>query len=429
MANNTAQIALPPKLIPVFSGKADVRGAYGGRGSGKTRSFAKMAAVRAHMWAQAGREGIILCARQFLNSLADSSLEEIKAAIQSEPWLAPHFDIGTKYVRTICGRVTFTFAGLDSNIDSIKSKSRILLCWVDEAEPVSDEAWTKLIPTLREEDSELWVTWNPESERSETHKRFRLSVDPLYKIVELNYRDNPRFPQVLERQRERDLAERPEKYEHIWEGGFVQAFDGAYFATDLLKARQESRIGFVPADPLMMYRAFWDIGTRDATAIWVAQFIGAEVRTLNHYEAVGQPLATHLNWLRSSGYGAAQCVLPHDGANENHITATRFEDHIKAAGFETHIVKNQGKGAALKRVEAARRLFPSIRFNEATCKPGLDALAWYHERRDDHRGIGLGPEHDWSSHSADAFGLMCIAHAELNVSGWGSSIRQPARVV
>lgn len=141
---------LPAKLVPVFLGEADVRGAHGGRGSAKTRSFAKMTAVRAHMWAQAGREGIILCGRQFMNSLDESSLEEIKAAIREDEYLAPHFEIGEKYVRTRCGRVHYKFTGLDRNIDSVKSKSRILLCWVDEAEPVTDTAWTKLIPTLRE---------------------------------------------------------------------------------------------------------------------------------------------------------------------------------------------------------------------------------------------------------------------------------------
>jgi phage terminase large subunit len=120
----TARIKLPPKLKPVFLGEADVRGAYGGRGSAKTRTFAKMTAVRALMWAQAGREGIILCARQFMNSLEDSSLEEVKAAIQSEPMLLPHFDIGEKYVRTLDRRVVYSFAGLDRNIDSIKGKAR-----------------------------------------------------------------------------------------------------------------------------------------------------------------------------------------------------------------------------------------------------------------------------------------------------------------
>lgn len=168
-----ARVRIPPKLIPVFQGQADVRGAYGGRGSGKTRTFAKLTAIRTYMWDRAGREGIILCGRQFMNSLADSSLEEIKAAIRSEPWLLPHFEIGDKYIKTASGRISYTFTGLDRNIDSVKSKSRILLGWIDEAEPVTEEAWQKLIPTLREEDSELWVTWNPEAKRSPAHKRFR----------------------------------------------------------------------------------------------------------------------------------------------------------------------------------------------------------------------------------------------------------------
>lgn len=210
-----ARIALPPKLIPVFAGEADVRGAHGGRGSGKTRSFAKMSAVRAHMWAMAGRTGQILCTRQFMNSLDDSSLEEVKEAIRSEPWLEEHFDIGEKYIKTACGQVHYTFAGLDRNINSVRSKARILLNWTDEAEPVSDRAWMTLIPTLREEDSELWVTWNPASNRSATHRRFREANDPRYKIVELNWRDNPAFPAILERQRLRDLERWRQRYHAI----------------------------------------------------------------------------------------------------------------------------------------------------------------------------------------------------------------------
>ena len=66
-----ARLKLPPKLIPVFEGEADTRGAHGGRGSAKSRTFAKMTAVRALMWDTEGRSGIILCARQFQNSLAD----------------------------------------------------------------------------------------------------------------------------------------------------------------------------------------------------------------------------------------------------------------------------------------------------------------------------------------------------------------------
>lgn len=416
----TAQVEIVPKLIPVFTGLADVRGAYGGRGSGKTRSFAKMTAVRAYMWDQAGREGQILCGRQFMNSLADSSLEEIKAAIGEEAWLAPHFDIGEKYIRTQSGRIHYTFTGLDRNVDSVKSKARILLAWVDEAEPVTDEAWTKLIPTLREVDSELWVTWNPERKTSATHKRFRLSDSPLYKVAEVNWRDNPRFPAILDRKRKDDLKDRPEKYDHIWEGGFVQAMEGAYFAKALAEAKVEGRIGFLAKDPLMSLRAFWDIGgtgaRADATAIWIAQFVGREIRVLNYYEAQGQPLATHVEWLRSKGYGGALCVLPHDGATSEKTIDASYQSALEDAGFETQVVPNQGRGAASLRIEAARRLFPMIRFNEAATEAGRDALGWYHEKIDDQRNIGLGPEHDWSSHGADAFGLMCIAYEQPNAA-------------
>jgi phage terminase large subunit len=409
-----AQLQIPEKLLPVFEGEADVRGAYGGRGSAKTRTFAKMTAVRALMWDQAGRQGIILCARQFMNSLDDSSLEEVKAAIQSEEWLLPHFEIGEKYIRTRSGRISYTFAGLDRNIASVKSKARILLCWVDEAEPVTEQAWQILIPTLREEDSELFVTWNPERKTSATHKRFREAKDPRVKVIEMNWRDNPWFPQILERKRLKDKIERPDSYEHIWEGDFVSVVEGAYYARLLADAKREGRIGHVARDPLMTLRAFWDIGgtgaKADATSIWIAQFVGREVRVLDYYEAVGQPLASHIEWLRERGYSKALCHLPHDGATKDKVHDVSFQSALEAAGFEVEVVPNQGAGAARMRIESTRRLFPSIWFNETTTGPGRDALGWYHEKRDEERLIGLGPAHDWASHGADAFGLMAVVY-------------------
>jgi phage terminase large subunit len=409
-----AQIKIPEKLLPVFEGVADVRGAYGGRGSAKTRTFAKMTAVRAYMWDQMGRSGIILCARQFMNSLDDSSLEEVKAAIQSEPWLEPHFEIGEKYIRTKSGRIDYKFAGLDRNIASVKSKARILLCWVDEAEPVTEQAWQILIPTLREEDSELWATWNPERRTSATHKRFREVQDDRMKVVEMNWRDNPWFPAILERKRLKDKIERPDSYEHIWEGDFVTVVEGAYYARHLADAKREGRIGKVSRDPLMTIRAFWDIGgtgaKADATAIWIAQFVGREVRVLDYYEAVGQPLAAHIDWLRSSGYSKALCHLPHDGATKDKVHDVSFQSALEAAGFDVEVVPNQGSGAARARIEALRRLLPSMWFNEATTGPGREALGWYHEKRDEERMIGLGPNHDWSSHAADAAGMIAIVY-------------------
>lgn len=414
----TARIELPRKLRPVFSGPADVRGAYGGRGSAKTRSFAKMAAVKGYMFGQQGISGIILCARQFMNSLEDSSLEEVKRAIQDEPWLAEYYDVGDKYIKSHDGRIAFAFAGLDRNIASIKSKGRLLLCWVDEAEPVTDEAWSTLIPTLREEGSdwnaELWVTWNPKRKTAPVEVRFRRSADPLTKVVELNWRDNPKFPAKLERDRQRDLAERPDQYPHIWDGGYVQAIEGAYFATYLAKAKEEGRIGNVSADPLLTLRAHCDIGgtgaKADAFTIWIDQFRGPEVRVLDYYESVGQPIEAHATWLRKNGYtpDRVTIVLPHDGKNNDRVHKVSYESAFRDMGYQVSVIPNMGAGAAIQRVETARRLFPSTWFSDKKTEAGRDALGWYHEKRDAVRNIGFGPEHDWSSHGADSFGLMCV---------------------
>lgn len=221
-----ARIELPPKLIPVFSGEARYRGAYGGRGSAKTRSFALMTAVRAYMLAEAGASGVILGAREYMNSLSESSMEEIKQAIRSVPWLDAYFDIGEQYIRTKNRRVSYVFAGLRHNLDSIKSKARILIAWVDEAESVSEVAWQKLTPTVREQGSEIWVTWNPEKDGSPTDKRFRKEPPPNSKIVELSYSHNPWFPEVLEQER---LADRDrlddQTYAWVWDGAYRENSD------------------------------------------------------------------------------------------------------------------------------------------------------------------------------------------------------------
>jgi phage terminase large subunit len=423
----SAQVKIPDKLIPVFAGEADVRGSFGGRGSAKTRTFAKMTAVRAYMWSKAGREGIILCGRQFMNSLDDSSLAEIKAAIASEPWLAAHFEVGEKYIRTKCGRIAYKFAGLDQNIDSVKSKARILLCWVDEAEPVSENSWQTLIPTLREEDSELWVTWNPKRKGSDTDKRFRRTLDPRTKIVEMNWQDNECFPAVLDRVRCKDQLERPDSYEHIWNGAYETIIEGAYYAASLTAAKAQGRIGRVSADPLMTIRLFADIGgtgaRADAFTLWAAQFIGKEIRVLDYYETVGQPLASHVVWMRSKGYtpDVAQIWLPHDGSTQDKVFDVSYESALIKAGYSVTVVPNQGKGAAKARIEAGRLRFPAMWFNETTTEAGRDALGAYHEKKDAIRNIGLGPEHDWASHGADAFGLMCVAYEEPNLS-WGKPL-------
>lgn len=225
--DQTVDLPIPAKLVPVFAKEGvRYRGSHGGRGSAKTRTFAMMSAVKAYQAAEQGISGFILCGREFMNSLEESSMEEVKQAIRSVPWLNAYFDIGEKYIRTKCRKVSYVFCGLRHNLDSIKSKARILLAWVDEAESVSDLAWKKLRPTVRESGSEIWVTWNPEKDGSATDKRFRKKRPKNSIIVEMNYSDNPWFPDVLEEERLDDLDSLEyADYAWIWEGAYLENSD------------------------------------------------------------------------------------------------------------------------------------------------------------------------------------------------------------
>lgn len=223
-----ARITLPPKLLEVFRparGDVRYRGAYGGRGSGKSFNFAKMAAV----W------GVVeplrfLCTREYHGSIKDSFHAELKNAIASEPWLANAYDVGIDFLRSRINKTEFIFKGLRHNVGSVKSTAQIDVCIVEEAEDVPEESWRALIPTIRAPKSEIWVMWNPRKEHSPTDSRFIHNRPDRSCIVEMNYMDNPWFPDVLEEERAHD--ERvldPETYNHIWLGKYLKVGKASVF--------------------------------------------------------------------------------------------------------------------------------------------------------------------------------------------------------
>lgn len=414
---STVRIELPEKLIPVFSGEADVRGAYGGRGSGKTRSFAKMAAVRGYMYGMQGIKGILLCARQFMNSLEDSSLEECKRAIEEEPFLAAYYEIGEKYIKSRDGRISFAFAGLDRNIASVKSKGRILLCWVDEAEPVTESAFNILIPTLREEgddwNAELWVTWNPARKTAAVEGRFRKSKDPRVKVVEINWRDNPKFPAKLERDRQRDLAERPDEYDHIWEGAYgniIGSILGRYVATAHRDGRVLDSIVYDPsAGPIEVSS---DLGFRDTASWWYWQRLAGGYHLLKYEGESGLDADDWIpriqdNILELGAPGVGKIWLPHDARaktfQSKHTTVEKFLTAFGAA--RVGLVPQTKKS---DQIGAARAVIGKCAFNATACEAGLDGLsAWEYEFNDDLGVFSKEPLHNWASHPSDAFAYGC----------------------
>jgi phage terminase large subunit len=418
---NEAKLTIPPKLIPLFNKPARYRVAKGGRGSAKTRTFALMSAVRGYQHGMAGKTGQILCGREFMNSLEDSSLEEVKAAIRSVPWLEDYYELGEKYIRSKDGRISYTFAGLRRSLDSLKSKARIILAWIDEAETVSETAWRKLIPTVREDNSEIWVTYNPESKESATHKRFVEQTPDDCIVVDINWRDNPWFPAVLEAERLEDKRKRPDIYDHVWEGDFLVHAEGAYYATEMRDAKDQGRIGTVAYTPSIPVTTSWDLGVGDSTAIWFAQHLGAEVRLIDYYESSGVGLDHYVRVLNEKGYIYGNHILPHDvRVRELGSGKSRMEvlDSLGARPISVapQLMVDDG-------IQAVRSMLANCWFDAERCERGIDALRQYHREYDDNGKVWRSrPSHDWASHGSDSFRYLAVGHRAT--SSWGDPIRR-----
>ena len=235
MDDQNETIRIPDKLLNAFIapdtqdflplGHFDYRAAYGGRGSGKSVTFAKMACVYG-----AQQRLRILCCREFQKSIKQSFHAELKAAIETSQWLSSVYDVGVDYLRCKTTGTEFFFAGLRHNMSSIKSLSKIDLCIVEEAEDVPEHSWVELEPTIRGENSEIWVIWNPRTKSSPVDKRFIINPPARSTIIQSNYTDNPWFPDVLDRRRKRDLETMDFlQYQHIWEGKYWESSDAQIF--------------------------------------------------------------------------------------------------------------------------------------------------------------------------------------------------------
>lgn len=379
---------------------------YGGRGGAKSHSVAKHLLITG-----AERTLRVGCGREFQKNIQESVKLLLDDQIQAMG-LQDYYESTQYEIRGLRNDTLFTFLGVWRNPQGVKSMEAYDAFWGEEANRFSAQSIRVLIPTLRKETSRFFWTWNPEYEFDPVDKMFRGEHGPPPRSIvrRVGWQDNPWFPNVLREQMETDYANDPDMADHVWGGEYAKAVEGAYFAKQLRTAREQGRYAPQVLDPNFQVRAYWDLGRNDATAIWIVQFVGERINVIDYCEGVGQAPGYYFNWLRANGYEGCLCVLPHDGASihpDNPVSMS-YESQAKAAGFQTRVVRNQGPGAAMQRIDAARRLFPRVHFDEDRTRPGVRALGHYHEKRHEERNVGLGPEHDWSSHGADAFGLMAI---------------------
>ena len=283
-------------------------------------------------------------------------------------------------------------------------------------------------PTIRKPGSELWYSWNARYDTDAVDEFFRGAIKPPDSIcVRVNWNDNPWFPDVLAAERAHDMLVDPEMAAHVWEGGYENITEGAYYARLIAAAENEGRIGDFPYDPSLRLRTAWDIGIDDYTAIWFIQDEGQQATAIDYYEASGEGapeivancMPELLPELREQVVGLANIgrsipfkynlhFLPHDvkvrewggGGKERRLTL--MELGVKP--IHVGVADKDGD-----RINATRSLLPITRFNNTPrVQIGLKRLRRYSRKWNETMKSFSGPLHDGASHASDGFGEYAV---------------------
>jgi phage terminase large subunit len=402
MSDVQGQIAnaqFPQKLQCLFQPeKSRYRVLYGGRGGAKSWGVARALLIKG-----AQRQLRILCAREFQTSIRDS-VHKLLCDQIIELRLDGFYEITQTSIKGKNG-TEFSFVGLKNNVANVKSYEGVDICWVEEAQTTSRLSWNVLIPTIRKQDSEIWVTFNPELETDETYQRFVIHPPANSVVQKINWSDNPWFPETLELEKNSLRDRDPESYNTVWEGICRQSVDGAVFAREMQMADLEQRITKVVYDPTKPVHAVFDLGWSDATAIWFVQWIGMETRLIRYHEDSQKTISEYLAKMQTYGYVYDTLWLPHDAENKTLAAAGRSIDQIvRAAGYKTKIIP---RTPVVDSINAARTLFRNCWFDRENCADGLQCLRHYRFDVDpDTKAFSKNPVHDEYSHGADAFRML-----------------------
>lgn len=397
--NQRAVHSFPPKLKGLFD-PWRYKVLYGGRGGAKSQSIA-----RALLLLGAQKKHRILCCREFQNSIRDSVHKLLSDQIDAMG-LSSHYEIQQTVIRGVNG-TEIMFEGLRHNATKLKSMEGITLVWVEEAQFVTKGSWEILIPTIRADNSEIWMSLNPDMDTDETYKRFIIDPPPEALVIKINWSDNPWFPEVLRKEKDHLQSRDYDAFMNVWEGHCRHAVEGAIYARELRDAMEEGRITKVPVDKSKPVHTFWDIGWSDLTAILFVQFYPYEFRVIDYHSDRHKTIADYLKLLQDKGYLYGTDWLPHDAKAKDIKSGTSVEALMKAANRNVQIVPNL---SIQDGINAARTLFPRVAFDEGKCSDFLQTLRHYKYKVDSDTGqYSKLPEHDISSHGADALRMFAVA--------------------
>lgn len=390
------EIKIPNKLQPLFQPKR-YKVIYGGRGGGKSHSIAAALLVQ-------GSEvkHRVLCAREIQNSITDSVHKLLSDQIAKNNLK----DFYTIKNNSIVGKngTEFIFAGLQRNINSIKSMEGITRVWIEEANAVSKQSWDVLIPTIRKPGSEIWITFNPDLDTDETYERFVLNPPTEAMLIEMNYKDNPWFPDVLEMERldlkEKDYA----AYLNVWEGQCRSVVDGAVFGNEINAAIEHERITDLPYNPRYPVHTFQDLGWNDFNTTWYIQKVGEYYHVIDYDESQFSTTEQDVKKMQEKPYVYGTDFIPHDGNKTEKQSGMSAKDVMKKLGRNPKVTSRLDPRDGIR---ALRTLFPLMKFDKVKCQQGLNRLKRYKYKVDEFGQMSKEPKHDENSHAAD--GLRTFA--------------------
>jgi len=408
MDGGALQITMPEKIRAALdpTRKARYRIIKGGRGKGGSWSIARALVARAYT-----SRIRVLCCREIQRSIEESVYQLLVDQIDTVG-LRAAFDVQKTHIECRVTGSLFAFEGIRAlNVLNIKSFEGFDIAWVEEAQAISKKSWDILIPTIRRDGSEIWVNFNPELDSDETYRRFIEQTPPDTILCEVSWRDNPWFPEVLERERKHLEATNKEDYDNIWEGKTRAALPGAIYSEEIRDAIEKKRIRPVPYDPVLRVHTVWDLGWNDRMAIAFVQRLLNQLMVIDYLEDSHKKYDFYVEEIKAKRYNLGRCFLPHDAGHESPLLSLNPEQTLKKLGLDcAPALKLEPVEVGIKR---ARQTFPRIYFDEVKARPFIDHLKRYRRSIPSTTNEPQGPLNDEHSHAGDVLRYLCACADQM----------------
>lgn len=221
---------LNPHLVDFWRTKKPYKLLKGGRFSSKTQDAGGMAAFLARNYCVR-----FLCIRQFQNRIGDSVYTVVKEKIIAAGW-EDEFDIGVSTIRHKTTGSEFLFYGIARNLNDIKGTEGVDICWIEEGEGLTEAQWVVIDPTIRKQDAEVWLLWNPHLITDFVQAKLPKLLGDDCIIRHINYPENPFLSDTARAKAERLKETDIEAYNHIYLGQAISDDDAAIIKLSWIEA-------------------------------------------------------------------------------------------------------------------------------------------------------------------------------------------------